>query len=202
MDDLRVRFPRPCDEKWEAMTPAGCDRICARCDTVIHDLSSLEFDEAEALLRRGAETCVRARIDADGVVALKPGRGGNIRRMVIAAGVSAGLLAGTPALAQQERPEGSITGRADTYAFRVKVTATDANGKSFRTTARNSKGKYRFKHLPAGTYKLAFASDCGEEWTVENVVVGSGETVVPDSRPEDACIVVGMLRIEGSDAAG
>ena len=33
------------------MTPAGCDRVCARCDKLIHDLSNYEIDEVEALLR-------------------------------------------------------------------------------------------------------------------------------------------------------
>jgi len=195
-DDLRVSFPRPCDEKWEAMTPAGCDRVCARCDTVIHDLSMLDFDEAEALLRRNPGTCVRASIDAGGVVALKLGRGGSMRRMVIAAGLSASLLASGPALAVQKRPQGSITGTTAGSMFPVRVVATNATGKSFRATAKGPEGIYRFKHVPAGTYKLTFTPDCGGEWTIENVVVGGGETVVPDSSGENDCVIVGMLVIE------
>ena len=52
MPDLRVSFPKPCEEKWEAMTPAGRARVCARCDKAVHDLASYTLDEAEALLRR------------------------------------------------------------------------------------------------------------------------------------------------------
>ncbi|MBX3563857.1 MAG: carboxypeptidase regulatory-like domain-containing protein [Sphingomonas sp.] len=194
MTDLRVSFPTPCDEKWEAMKPSGCNRVCARCDKVIHDLSQYELEEAEALLRRAPDSCVRARIDADGVVAVK--RGGGMRRMVIAAGASAGLLASQPALAGQDRPKGAISGDVMTYGFRTKVTATDTSGNSYRTTSK-ANGKYKLKHLPAGTYTLTFVPDCGDSWTVENVIVASSEIAAPKSPDESGCIIVGKMLIDG-----
>ncbi len=66
MRDLRVSFPKLCDEKWETMTPVGCARVCGRCDKPVHDLSRCTLLETEALLRRNPDTCVRARIDGDG----------------------------------------------------------------------------------------------------------------------------------------
>jgi Carboxypeptidase regulatory-like domain len=196
MRDLRVSFPKPCDEKWEAMTPAGCDRVCARCDKLIHDLLHYALDEAEALLRREPDSCVRARIDADGVVALKPGRGGKARRMVIAAAATAGLLtAGAPALAKRDRPDGAIAGNVGSYPMRTRVTATGTDGRTFRTRVR-SDGRFRIRHLPAGTYTLTFVPDCGDDLTVENVVVRDGETILPGVQDVGACIVIGLLRIE------
>jgi hypothetical protein len=195
MPDLRVSFPKPCDEPWEAMTPSGCDRICARCDHFVHDLSQHTFDEAEALLRADPGACVRARIDADGVVALRPGRRGKAGRMVLAAAAAAGLLtAGTPALAKPDRPGGAISGNIETFGPRHRVTATDASGRVFRTWARRT-GEFRIRHLPAGTYRLNFVSSCGDDRTIENVVVGAGETIVPPDRTGDQCIVIGLLRI-------
>ena len=47
MGDLRVSFPKPCDEKWQAMTPEGRARVCGRCDKAVHDLSLYSIDEAE-----------------------------------------------------------------------------------------------------------------------------------------------------------
>jgi len=197
MRDVRVSFPRPCDEKWEAMTPAGCDRVCARCDTVIHDLSQYELDEAEALLRRNPDSCVRAQIDADGVVALKPGRLGSARRMVIAAAATAGLLtAGAPAFAKRDRPGGAIAGNVDSIGARVRVTVTGPDGRTYRTTARTN-GQFRIRHLPAGTYTVSY-NFCGENRTVENVIVRDGETVLPRVQDADQCIVIGLLRIEES----
>lgn len=192
MRELRVSFPEPCDEKWEQMTPTGCDRICARCDKVIHDLSQLEFEEAETLLRRDPDTCVRASIGPGGVVALKSERQGSAGRMIIAA-VAAGLVATQPALARRDRPDGAIAGRVESFGFSLRVIATDANGTEFRTRVNNR--RFRIRHLPAGTYTLTFVPSCGESWTVENVVVGNGETVLPDVRDEGTCIIVGQARV-------
>ncbi|HYN46511.1 MAG TPA: carboxypeptidase-like regulatory domain-containing protein [Allosphingosinicella sp.] len=196
MRDLRVSFPRPCDEKWEAMTPAGCDRVCARCDKLIHDLSQYQIDEAEALLRRNPGTCKRAHIDTDGVVALKPGRRGRARRMVIAVAATAGLLtAGAPAFAKRDRPDGAISGNVESFGIRMRVTATGTGGQTFRARAK-SNGRFRIRRLPAGTYTLTFVPECGNSWMVENVVVRDGETIVPNVGNADGCIIIGLLRIE------
>jgi len=201
MPDLRVSFPRPCDEKWEAMAPAGCNRVCAKCDTLIHDLASYDLDEAEALLRANPGSCVRARIGPDGTVALKPKRGGKARRMMVAVAATAGLLsAATPALARQERPGGAIAGTVEGYGTQVRVTVTDASGRTRGTRSRN--GRYRIRHLPAGTYSVTLSPSCGEPKTVENVVVRDGETLVPNVADLEVCIIVGQLRIEDDSSGG
>jgi hypothetical protein len=196
MPDLRVSFPKPCGETWEGMTPSGCDRVCARCDHVVHDLREYTLHEAEALLRAKPGTCVRAQIGADGAVALKPGRGTRARRMVIAAAATAGLLAAaTPAYAKRDRPPGAISGNVDGYGNRVRVTATGSDGQTYRTRAREN-GRFRIRNLPAGTYSLTFTPSCGEPRTIENVVVRDGETALPGTQETDACIVIGLLRFE------
>ncbi|RYG86864.1 MAG: carboxypeptidase regulatory-like domain-containing protein [Alphaproteobacteria bacterium] len=194
MADLRVSFPTPCDEKWEGMTPLGCNRVCAQCDKIIHDLSQYELEEAEALLRRDPETCVRARIDADGAIVLKRG---SVRRMVIAAGASAGLLASQPAFAGQDRPKGVITGKAFSFGYHTKVIATGPNGEIYRTKVKE-RGGYTFRHLPPGTYALTFVPDCGDGWTIKEVVVGDGQVIVPQSPDEGGCIIVGKMLIDDS----
>jgi hypothetical protein len=196
MPDLRVSFPRPCDEKWEAMTPAGCARICARCDKPVHDLSQYSVGEAEALMRRDSGACVRARVQRDGSLALKPSRRGDARRMMIAVAASAGLLAASaPAMAKKDRRPGAIAGKVEYPWYRTQVVATGANGQTFRARVKRS-GNFRISHLPSGTYSITFRPDCGNSWTVENVIVGGGETIVPSTRDESSCIMVGMLRIE------
>ncbi len=198
MGDLRVSFPRPCDEKWQAMTPEGRARICGRCDKAVHDLSLYSIDEAEKLLRANPEACVRARIDADGSIALRPNRRGTTRRMVIAAAATAGLLtSGAPAFAKQDRPGGAIAGKMYPPTTRTRVVATGTDGRTFRTTVKVN-GRFRIRNLPTGTYSLTFKPRCGENWTLENVVVQSGETFLPDVPVEGGCITIGMLRIEGA----
>lgn len=201
MRDLRVSFPKPCEEKWDAMTPVagGCDRVCAACDKVIHDLSHYDFAEVEALLRADPDTCVRARIDADGTVALRPGRGGRVRRMVVAAASVSLLAACAPALAEQDRPAGEIRGKVEIDGSQMRVTATAADGRTFRTKARYD-GQYRIRKLPAGTYTLTFESNCSDSWTVADVVVGSDQTVLPYAENPAPCIIVGQMMIDERNA--
>jgi Carboxypeptidase regulatory-like domain len=200
MVDLRVSFPKPCRETWEAMAPAGCGRLCARCDKVVHDLSLYDLDEAQALLRSAPDSCVRARIGADGAVMLKPARRAGARRMIAAAATVGLLAAGAPAFARTDAakpqaPDGAIAGKVDAFGYRVRVTARSPDGRAFRAKSK-SDGRFRIKAVPPGAYTLTFKPDCGETWTVENVVVGTGETIVPRAENENGCIVVGMIRIE------
>jgi hypothetical protein len=183
------------------MAPAGCDRVCGRCDKVVHDLARYDIDEAQALLRADPATCVRARIGADGEVLPKPARRGGARRMIAAVAASAGLMAaGTAASAKldAEKPQGpggAIAGRVDAFGYRVRVTAMSPDGRTFQAKSK-SDGRFRIPHVPAGAYTLTFKPDCGTAWTVENVLVGTGEATVPHSDDENGCIVVGMMRIE------
>jgi len=194
MPDLRVSFPKPCDETWEAMAPSGCDRVCARCDHVVHDLREYTLDEAEALLRGNPGSCVRAQIGPDGTVALKPGRGGKARRMVVAAAATAGLLAASaPAYARQDRPAGAISGNVEGY--RVRIVATGSDGRTWRTRS-DGRGRYRIRHLPADTYRITAEDSCETFKTVENVVVRDTEVNAPRVQSEGQCIVIGLLRIE------
>jgi len=196
MRDLQASFPRPCDERWDAMTPAGCGRLCGRCDKLVHDLSLHSFDEAETLLSGNPDVCVRARIDTDGSVALRPNGRGEARRMVVAIAATAGLLtASAPAYAKQNRPDGAIAGKMYASTIRTRVIATGTNGQTYRTTVKVN-GRFRIKHLPTGTYSLTFRPSCGESWTVDNVVVSAGETASPEIERDSGCIVIGMLRVE------
>lgn len=193
MPDLRVIFPKPCDESWDAMRPAGRTRDCARCATLVHDLSNYDVQEAEVLIRRERGVCVRAQVRADGTVALRARAG--LRQMVATLGATV-VLVTAPQATAKERPSGMITGTVWNTGV-LRVTATNAAGAIFRKTVRGD--QYRLKHLPAGTYTLSFEPDCGDAWTVTGVEVDSGETVVPENKQGSGCIIVGMIQLEQPD---
>ena len=64
----------PCSEDYEAMTPEGTSRRCARCQTSVHDLSAMSRAEARRFLlrHRGQQVCMRYRWDAHGEVLFRP----------------------------------------------------------------------------------------------------------------------------------
>lgn len=58
----------PCGESWETMTPEGGGRLCATCDKVVHDLSSMSEARAKRLLASKGNLCVRYLFDERGNV--------------------------------------------------------------------------------------------------------------------------------------
>lgn len=201
MRDLRVTFPEPCTEKWEEMSPtSGCNRFCASCDETIYDLSQLDFGEAKALLQREEKTCVRAALDKNGVIALKNNSEPTSRKMVLAIGVSLGLLAtGAPLAANTAVPTGTISGKLEGFMLSGWVTATSADGKQYQAKITRY-GHYKFKKLPPGTYILRFSSGCGEPWTSGPVVVQAKRTakISPVTPDDSQCIIIGMMTIDQS----
>jgi hypothetical protein len=199
MADLEVTFPKPCDEAWDAMSPRGCNRHCASCDTVVHDLAAMTFEEAEALLARKDDACVRAQVGPDGALKLKPSGRSNGRRMVAAAGAS---LALATAACQTVPPAEEATGFAISGAFNqylVKsVTLYPGQGKSLRRKPDKKTGNVTFTGLAPGTYSLEIRGDCSYYAVLENVrIVDRSVTVSEEAFTDDGggCpIIVGRIR--------
>ena len=196
MTDLHVRFPKPCAEGWDAMTPSGCNRHCASCDTVVHDLAELTLAEAEALLALEKEVCVRARVGPSGHVAFKSNGWGDARRMVATVGAGLGLMAASsPAFAARSPTVGSIEGKVAGGYWGMRVVATNANGKRYKARVQNQ-GHYRIGNLPPGSYSLYAFPDCGEPSETVQASVVAGKATVKDISEVLQCIVVGQLVIE------
>lgn len=194
MRDVIVSFPKPCDEPWEAMAPRGCNRHCASCDKIIHDLSALTFAEASRLLGREDEVCVRAQIAPDGTVALKPGARGGARRMIAAAG--AGLALATAAcqtIPDTAEPSYRITGKFDWKGFYYDAELTSADGRSWRKKREPGTGRFIFDNLPPGTYTLTTRDSCGERVEVETVTITDASVEVQKGSPDSGCIIVGVM---------
>ena len=190
MSYQRVSFPKPCSERWEDMTPSGCNRHCASCDKVIHDLSQMTIEEAEELLRVDPEPCVRARIDSDGLVATKSSP--NKRRLAFAIGSSLSLAACQTA---NFPPRASIVGKVQDSAFGARITVRGKDG-SKRSTKAKADGSFELKGLHYGVYSLTITDVCGEMKRIESFIVRESIVDAGKIEWEDECIVVGMMKVE------
>lgn len=194
MDDLKVTFPKPCDAPWEAMTPRGCNRHCASCDKIVHDLSALTFGEAEALLESGEEVCVRAQIGADGVIALRDGGRGTARRLMAAAGASLALAtAACQTMPDDAGPRFQITGKFAYKDFYYDARLESADGRSWPKRREAGTGRFIFDNLPPGTYTLTTLDTCGERVEVETFTITDSSLEATKNYPESGCIIVGAM---------
>ncbi|MBO9497970.1 MAG: hypothetical protein J7496_02890 [Novosphingobium sp.] len=198
MHDLLVNLPQPCSEKWDDMAPKGCNRFCAQCSTTIHDFANYTFEEAEALLSSPEPVCVRAQLGNDRTVALRPSGNGKLRRIVVAASASIGMIAmSSAAIAAKTGPEGVIAGMVYSADPKTRVTAIAADGTRYEVTT-DRKGRYRIKHLPLGTYELEFSS--GETvWKEAAAVVKDEKITYVNTGNPDAPIIVGVMSRAGDD---
>lgn len=195
MSDLRISFPEPCGESWDAMQPAGCDRICATCSETVHDLAKLTVQEAEALLREPGKHCVRAQVGPDGALSLRPGPSGRSRRILVAVSASVGLFASAcETVPSAEVATGAIFGTVGRFSGVTYVRAVSADGRERRTRVR-ADGSYRLERLPYGTYSLRFTGTCGT-WEGEPITLLEREHSVDETADAPECIVIGMARLE------
>lgn len=199
MKDLEISFPKPCGQRWEDMAPDGCNRFCSHCDRTIVDLANRDFDEAAALLTSGEGVCVRAAVDRNGEIRLRPNIRAAAGRLMLAAGASAGLLMMSgQAAAREQEPRGEIAGKIGAaYWSSDRVVATGEDGRQYRGKIKRD-GRYRIRKLPPGTYSLAIDS-CGSLWTVATVTVRDKEVVPYDTNDPSECIIVGMAEIKQSN---
>jgi len=196
MRDVKVTFPKPCDQPWEAMAPHGCNRHCAACDTVIHDLEHMTADEAEALLDSGTEVCVRARIAPDGVVKLKPAGRSTGRRLVAAA--SASLMLATAACQtapDSAEPRYRITGKFPWKDQLYDAELTSADGRKWPVRREPGTGRFIFDNLVPGVYVLSTRGNCGTRQVVETITIDAASVDLGRTAPEsdDSCIIIGVM---------
>lgn len=198
--DLRVKLTSPCSEPWEGMTPAGRNRHCASCDKLIHDLSALTIDEAEALLEANGEVCVRARVGKGGVIELADAARGR-RRMIAAVGASMALAtAACQTVPAEGRPNRYvISGTVPMIQYRKPVVRS-SDGQTWDVEMEFRSTSFRVPRLYPGVYSISYDAACGEERrTIENIVVRDQSIDMGMLEGEGDCIILGvMLRADRS----
>ncbi|AOL94867.1 hypothetical protein [Porphyrobacter sp. LM 6] len=203
MLDLEVEFPKPCDERWEAMAPRGCNRHCASCDKIIHDLSALTLEEAERLLDGEDEVCVRAQIAGDGTIALRSSGKTTARRMIAVAGASLALAtAACQTTPDSAAPRYQITGKFAYKGWYYDAELVSADGRSWPKRREAGTGRFIFYDLPPGNYTLSTIDTCGERVDVETFTITNASLEAKKTYPESGCIIVGaMVKVERPERA-
>ena len=204
MTDIKVSLPKPCHASWDAMTPRGCNRHCSACDTIIHDLSLMTVDQAEALLDSSERICVRASVSRNGTVRTVNPPGRRSRRMVATIGTA--VLLATAACQSVALPPVSpryqISGQLQQAGWATTARLTSSDGRT-RTMKIRGDRQFRFGNLRPGTYSLAIVGGCGEPTMVHDIVVSSdldlGDIAVNDG--ED-CIIIGVMQRADHDGRG
>lgn len=193
MADLRVSLPNPCGEPWEGMTPSGCNRHCASCDRMIHDLHALTFNEAEALLESGEGVCVRATIGKGGVVKLADSARSK-RRMIAAVGASMALAtAACQTVPHNERANRfSISGTLPIGPTKPIVRSSD--GRTWPVRIDPSNATFRAAGLYPGVYSITYRDPCGgEERVIEQITVRDQSVDLGQQLWSDDCIIIGVM---------
>lgn len=196
MRDVKVTFPNPCDQPWNAMAPRGCNRHCAACDTLIHDLAALTLAEAKALLASGQEVCVRAKVGADGVIALKPSDRSTGRRLVAAATASLALAtAACQTVPDAAEPRFQITGKFPWKDQFYNAELTSADGRQWPKRREPGTGRFIFEDLAPGVYELSTIGNCGERVVVETITIDATSVDLGRTAPEadDSCLIIGVM---------
>lgn len=197
MRDLKVTFLKPCDQPWDAMAPRGCNRHCAACDTVIHDLEHMTLEEAERLLDSGTEACVRAMLAPDGSVKLKPSGRSTGRRLVAAASASLALAtAACQTMPDSAEPRYRITGKFPDKEQFYQAELTSPDGTKWPKRREPGTGRFIFDNLAPGTYTLTTTDNCGERQEIRTITIGTDAVDVGKVSPEEngSCLIIGVMR--------
>jgi hypothetical protein len=202
MADLKVAFPSPCSEPWEGMTPVGCNRHCAACDKMIHDLSTLKLAEVEDLLEGGEHVCVRARVGKGGEIELADATHGR-RRMIATVGASMALAT---AACQTAPPEErldrfEISGTLPLVRDRKPVVRS-SDGQTWHVEQAFRSTVFRVPDLYPGVYSITYDTGCNESRVLEDIVIRDRSVDLGRLEGEDDCIIVGVMTPADQEFAG
>ena len=203
MANLKVSLPEPCSEDWGKMAPHGCNRQCAACDTVIHDLLSMTVDQTEALLNSQNEICVRANVRPDGSVRTAYFGNRQSRRIIAVIGASFSLAtAACQTTSPQISPRYEVSGQVKLFSWSTEAQLVSDAGKIYSFAIRGDR-KFRFTNLRPGTYSLTFYGNCDEVHSVDNIAVQQDLNLGEMEWSDDGdCIIIGMMQRAGEDGNG
>lgn len=183
------------------MSPYGCNRLCASCDTLVHDLAALTSDEVEQLLDSKERVCVRAEVGPEGKIKTAHSMQRYARSIVVCTGV---LLA---AAACQTTPGGRVenghklSGHVFAVASSGHSTIRNADGQSAALVIARD-GRFDVHGLRPGSYTIEVLDYCGDKHEVADIVIVDRDVDLGRVNFETSCIIIGLIERENQGVRG
>jgi hypothetical protein len=203
MAELKVSFPAPCSEAWDAMAPRGCNRHCASCDTVVHDLAKMTAAQTDRLFDSGEKVCVRAEIEASGRIKTARDERGAARPLLACAGASLSLLAAACQTTPGGRMDGGfeLSGTVPWYPSIVAADITSPDGETVGLHVGRDR-RFDVHDLRPGAYRLTFTDFCREVHEFADVIITDSDVDLGTLKFDATCIIVGQMKRAVDEAAG
>lgn len=222
-----IKVAKPCPELWANMTGNDRFRKCSSCQLNVHNLSSMNASEIEALLSSpNGRTCIRLYRRTDGTVITNEcpkGLRAYRRRIAKFAATALASILSLVSFSHGQRAEkpqnsdqssalihrqnsdlmvsGTVTDPVGAVVTGAQITLYPGNSREpVGDVKSDSGGNYSFKVQKAGLYRLEVRISGFKTAIVENVSVnaGKGKLIKVSLEPSESTVIVGIFWEEPS----
>lgn len=187
MHRRRLKVAQPCNARWDEMRGSAAVRLCATCETKVHNLSALTEREAKALLSAPPpRLCVRYLSDRAGrVIFRKDGSHSPIRQIAASVVTTSLLSACTPTCSYSGDDVPFPTDASAVAALRLQASELTVHEPASEPDA----GSNPLRAIPdAGSPRVLSDADVLRESTLED---SSLERDQDDSGAEEHFVTMG-----------
>lgn len=196
-----ISIPKPCHENWKAMTPQEQGRLCAKCNIVVKDFSSMSNEEIMKFLNKKAgRICGRVNDEQlNKPIALNE----KLKKFLYAFAIIFLPLIPFSLFAQTNSDTSQITNQLNSGSLEGRIIDEKGEPVPFAiitimqvsTSIRNNQnryddvfikdkcksnfnGKFVIKHLPAGRYALKISSVGLQTTEISQIIIKESRSTI------------------------